>query len=162
MTRTTAKAGSLGVVILSLWGAGCGSPDDPANLVHATFSVDGVAQDYKTNTSFWQPLYSVAYCASGNPSNCSHSLTVDLPSDVKTGDVFTQPSAPFSFILYQDAQGVQYRPEDCSGPGMTLTVTSWPGPGHYAQGTFAGTVYDESCTHSVVLANGTFEGWIVN
>ena len=64
-------------------------------------------------------------------------------------------------MVYADEQGLLFRPEGC-GSSMTLAVTDWQGPGHYARGSFGGTLYDASCAHSVVISGGAFEGWIAN
>ncbi len=137
----------------------CGS-DDHINIFHANFTANGEHKDFTTTLGFFDlGGYAISYSADRNiPSPSTNYLQIDLPSNVKAGDVFTETSAG-SLLLYYDAQGITYDSRNYST--MTITVTEWAGPGGYGRGTFIATLSD-GFGHTAVLANGSFEGFIHN
>ena len=146
-------------VLLMLYSCG---HEDHVNIFHATFAADGVAKDYTTDVGFFQLFnsYDIAY-SQGNVQNpAANYLQISLPTDVKAGTY--HETDRHVLLLYYDAAGTQYRSDDSgAGAKLTLTVTAWPGRGGYAGGTFSATVGD-TWGHTVVIASGTFEGWIIN
>lgn len=153
------------VLLWVLFLAGCGNQDH-TNIFHATFTADSVSKDFTTNLGFLNLNgYDISYLGdpSGVDSNKNY-LQIGLPSGVKTGDTFTQQSDN-CLLLYKDANGKWYRGQKGSAydSTFTITVTSWPGPGGYAHGTFTGMLKDED-TNSVTVSvqNGAFEGFIHN
>ncbi len=161
MLRFTKRAALLGLLPILLMLNGCGH-EDHVNIFHATFTVDGVAKDFTTDIGFFQLLnsYDIAYSQGGVQNPNANTLQISLPTDVHTG-IYHETDGHV-LVLYTDATGKHYRSDDSGGGAkLTLTVTAWPGRGGYAYGTFSATLGDNE-GHAVAIANGKFEGWIVN
>ena len=147
-----------GVTIL----AGCGGDEDHVNIFHAVFTANGNALDYTTTIGFTNigiGGYSIAYSEDRNNPTGKNYLQINLPANVKAGDVFTHPSAS-SLILYQDAQGNWHDARN-NNSTMRIEVTSWQ-IGGYGKGTFTATLIDDFGNPAVIIPNGTFEGFIHN
>ena len=161
MLRFTTRAALVGLLPILLLLNGCGH-EDHVNIFHATFTADGVAKDFTTNVGFFQLLnsYDIGYSQGGVQNPNANYLQISLPTDVYAGIYHETDS--HVLLLYCDAAGKQYRSDDSGGGAkLTLTVTAWPGRGSYAHGTFSATLGDNE-RHTVVIANGAFEGWIIN
>jgi hypothetical protein len=145
--------------------AGCGD-DDHVNVFHATFTANDEHKDFTTEIGFTHFLtnsYDISYDKERhNPDGQRDYLLIDLPRNVVAGQVYDHHSSHV-LLVYRDAEGNEFR-SDGFDPvtNLSITVTIWEGVGGYGRGTFHAELKDVNGQNTVIIADGTFEGFIHN